>query len=551
MPGAHVKIESRPFPVTYTVTGARDTFDFSGPFWAPADIIVLVNGVALLPADFTVVGNFIQDGDTIVGAFGGGTVILNTAVSSSTVVIDRLIVDTRESDYGATGPLPPNALNSDLDKLTARDQDIIARLGAGVGLGLSAANVRDIVAAFLAAGANVTLTRVGDTLTVAASGGGGGSDTDAWTDIGSIPATIVALAALTPAADRLAYFNGTSTAALTTLTAFARTLLAGADAATMRTALGLGSAALLSSAGVLQPSNNLSDVSAVATARTNLGLGSAALLAAAAVLQAANNLSDLANAGTARTNLGLGVVATKADLSTLLAAGSGISLSLSGGVVTITNTGSGSSTSTWNPADVGTHTVLSGGNLIATNTNPSASSSDEGGRNTLSKSSGKAYFEYKTIVGDVFAVVGLTTGTMNLNTGSSTSLPGDGPSGDRLQGFSIFVNGEIIASNAIAIASISGMAAGNGAQTIQVAVDLTAKKVWVKPTGGSLWNGTVGDDPATGVGGVTYTNAGPSALFIAYVTVNGSGTGAPDGVILNTGGASFIGTVPSGFSAWG
>lgn len=42
-----------------------------------------------------------------------------------------------------------------------------------------------------------------------------------------------------------------------------------------------------------------------ATSRTNLGLGSAAVLAASQVAQTANNLSDLTSAATARTNLGI------------------------------------------------------------------------------------------------------------------------------------------------------------------------------------------------------------------------------------------------------
>lgn len=53
-----------------------------------------------------------------------------------------------------------------------------------------------------------------------------------------IPAPIDAIDGLTPAADRLAYYTGASSAALTAFTAFARTLMDDADAATARTTLG-------------------------------------------------------------------------------------------------------------------------------------------------------------------------------------------------------------------------------------------------------------------------------------------------------------------------
>ena len=65
-------------------------------------------------------------------------------------------------------------------------------------------------------------------------------------------AAVSSVAGLTPAADRLAYYTGASTAALTTLTAFARSLMAGVDAAAMRATLGLGGLATLSAVGAAE-----------------------------------------------------------------------------------------------------------------------------------------------------------------------------------------------------------------------------------------------------------------------------------------------------------
>ena len=117
-----------------------------------------------------------------------------------------------------------------------------------------------------------------------------------------------------------------------------------ASAATARTNLGLGSAATQASTAfatatqgteadnALAKANNLSDLTNAATARTNLGLGSAATQASTAfataaqgteadgALQKANNLSDLANPATARTNLGLGTAATQASTAFATAA---------------------------------------------------------------------------------------------------------------------------------------------------------------------------------------------------------------------------------------
>jgi hypothetical protein len=59
----------------------------------------------------------------------------------------------------------------------------------------------------------------------------------------ALTAALSSVGGLTPAADRLAYYTGASTAALTTLTSFGRSLIDDADAAAGRTTLGLGTMA--------------------------------------------------------------------------------------------------------------------------------------------------------------------------------------------------------------------------------------------------------------------------------------------------------------------
>ena len=88
-----------------------------------------------------------------------------------------------------------------------------------------------------------------------------------------LDATLTALAGVTTAANQLIYATGSDAFATTGLTSFGRSLIDDADAATARTTLGLGTAAVQSDDRYAHRSNNLSDLANVATARSNLGLG--------------------------------------------------------------------------------------------------------------------------------------------------------------------------------------------------------------------------------------------------------------------------------------
>lgn len=86
-----------------------------------------------------------------------------------------------------------------------------------------------------------------------------------WTGLTAMPAAIGAINGLTPAADRLAYYTGSGTAALATFTSFARTFVAYADAASAFG--GIKQAATATSTGVVELATDAETITGTDTSR--------------------------------------------------------------------------------------------------------------------------------------------------------------------------------------------------------------------------------------------------------------------------------------------
>ena len=128
---------------------------------------------------------------------------------------------------------------------------------------------------------------------------------------------LAAIAVLTPTAiSNLPYFTAEETAALTILTAFARSILDDADAATARATLGLGALAVLNAVGTTQITDDavtypkMQNVSATdkVLGRSTAGAGDVEEISCTAAGRA---LIDDADASAQRSTLGLGDSATK------------------------------------------------------------------------------------------------------------------------------------------------------------------------------------------------------------------------------------------------
>jgi hypothetical protein len=172
------------------------------------------------------------------------------------------------------------------------------------------------------------------TVPISLGGTGGTSASEARTllgvtlgsDVQAYDAGLQSISGLTTAANKMIYTTASDTYAVTDLTAFARTILDDADAATVRTTLGLGSAATTPSSdyataaqGTLadsatQPGDNATTLNVSATdkllGRSTAGAGAVEEIT---LTSAGRALLDDADAAAQRTTLGLGTAALSAS----------------------------------------------------------------------------------------------------------------------------------------------------------------------------------------------------------------------------------------------
>jgi hypothetical protein len=188
-------------------------------------------------------------------------------------------------------------------------------------------------------------------------------------------------------------------------------------------------------------------------------------------------------------------------------------------------------TTTWSPTNKNSRVTLSNGNRTASS---SGANIGETGYATSSISAGqKIYFEVNisTLVGTTEVVaVGLCNVLQSVADGGF--LGGGGPNSIGWWNSSnVYFNGSVIKA-------VHNYVQGN---VCCFATDFDAHKLWVRTDNG-LWDNTVGDDPATGVGGLDISGiTGP--LFPAYTFFDSSGVD----VFTGTFGGTFSQAVPAGF----
>lgn len=189
----------------------------------------------------------------------------------------------------------------------------------------------------------------------------------------------------------------------------------------------------------------------------------------------------------------------------------------------------------WNAADKTASITLSGVNLIATGT-AFAFAGLRATNPKLIASAVKVYYEITANASftdnrswDGFGSESMTLGAVKPPGGNYGSRNEDG--------------------TLVEVTGTGGVVTAFGAinsKTTGFAIDFAAKKFWVTDDG-TTWNAGGTANPATGVGGATWTTGfGADLNFYIAATIIDNGAA----FTLNAGNSAFAHTVPSGFSSW-
>lgn len=184
--------------------------------------------------------------------------------------------------------------------------------------------------------------------------------------------------------------------------------------------------------------------------------------------------------------------------------------------------------STFDPGTLGTSVALTNTNHTATS---SAGATITGAKSQSDKTAAKLYVEFT-----------LNT-AVSTNTGIGLMLPTAAYSTLSTGGLIYFKSGNI-RLNGVTVNSTTGTPVSG--DTLCMAIDFPNRLAWFRLNAGN-WNGTAGNDPATGVGGISFSS--PFLVFDpAYFVAMFGATG--DQVTVNAGDSAFLQTVPTGYAGW-
>lgn len=185
----------------------------------------------------------------------------------------------------------------------------------------------------------------------------------------------------------------------------------------------------------------------------------------------------------------------------------------------------------WNSADKGATISLSNGDKTATHT---GTAGDDGVRGTVSRTTGKWYFETANVFG----------ASADNSVGIARATPTFAQIAANAANACVTFRSGSIFLNTANTGALSG-ADMTGSHTIDVAVDLDNKRIWFRGNG-SNWNNNVANNPATNTGGIDITSITGAALFPVTTLFELS---TPASSTFN-GTGSFARSQPSGFNAW-